>query len=84
MLTTTLKFINKYFVIGCISLSVFCNQNINASNEPIIRVLISKEKNLRIKADRNIPLIFKYKNLIKNNVKGITLKKGKNLSLIHI
>ena len=78
MLTTTLKFTNKYFVIGFISLSFFCNQNLNASNEPIIRVLISKEKNLRIRADSNIPLIFKYKNLIKKNVKGITLKKGRN------
>ncbi len=78
MLTTTLKFTNKYFIIGFISLSFFCNQNLNASNEPIIRVLISKEKNLRIRADRNIPLIFKYKNLIKKDVKGITLKKGKN------
>ena len=78
MLTTTLKFTNKYFVIGFISLSFFCNQNLNASNEPIIRVLISKEKNLRIRADKNIPLIFKYKNLIKKNVKGITLRKGKN------
>ncbi len=29
-------------------------------------------------ADRNIPLIFKYKNLIKKDVKGITLKKGNN------
>ena len=78
MLTKTLKFTNKYFVIGFISLSSFCNQNLNASNEPIIRVLISKEKNLRIRADKNIPLIFKYKNLIKKNVKGITLRKGKN------
>ena len=78
MLTTTLKFTNKYFIIGFISLSFFYNQNLNASNEPIIRVLISKEKNLRIRADRNIPLIFKYKNLIKKDVKGITLRKGKN------
>jgi len=78
VLSTTLKFTNKYFVIGFISLSFFCNQNLNASNEPIIRVLISKEKNLRIRADNNIPLIFKYKNIIKKNVKGITLKKGKN------
>ena len=78
MLTTTLKFTNKYFVIGFISLSFFCNQNLNASNEPIIRVLISKEKNLRIRADKNIPLIFKYKDLIKKNVKGITIKKEGN------
>ncbi len=78
MLTTTLKFTNKYFVIGFIFLLFFCNQNLKASNEPLIRVLISKEKNLRIRADRNIPLIFKYKNLIKKNVNGITLKKGKN------
>ena len=78
MFTTILKFTNKYFVIGCIALSCFCNQNLNASNEPIIRVLISKEKNLRIRADKNIPLIFKYRNLIKKNVKGITLKKELN------
>ncbi len=78
MLTTILKFTNKYFVIVFISLSLFCNQNLKASNEPIIRVLISKEKNLRIRADSNIPLIFKYKNIIKKNVKGITLKKERN------
>ncbi len=78
MLTKTLKFTNKYFITGFLFLSFFCNQNLNASNEPIIRVLISKEKNLRIRADRNIPLTFKYKNLIKKNVKGITLKKEMN------
>ena len=78
MFTTTFKFTNKYFVTGIISLSFFCNQNLNASNEPIIRVLISKEKNLRIRADGNIPLIFKYKNLVKKNVKGITLQKRRN------
>ena len=78
MVTTTLKFTNKYFVVCFISLLFFCNQNLNASNEPIIRVLISKEKNLRIRADSNIPLIFKYKNLTKKNVKGITLKKERN------
>ena len=78
MLTTILKFTNKYFVVVFISLSLFCNQNLKASNEPIIRVLISKEKNLRIRADSNIPLIFKYKNIIKKNVKGITLKKERN------
>ena len=78
MPTTNLKFINNYFVIGFISLTFFCNQNLKASNEPIIRVLISKEKNLRIRADSNIPLIFKYKNIIKKNVQGITLKKERN------
>jgi len=78
VLTKTTKFTNKYFAIGFISLSLFCNQVLCASNEPIIRVLISKEKNVRIRADRNIPLIFKYKNLIKKNVKGITLKKERN------
>jgi len=78
VLTKTLKFTNKYFIIAFISLSFFCNQNLNASYEPIIRVLISKEKNLRIRADSNVPLIFKYKNLTKKNIKGITLKKERN------
>ena len=75
MLTTILKFTNKYFVIYIIPLTFFCNQNLYASKEPIIRVLIAKEKNLRIRSDSNIPLIFKYKNLVKKDVKGITLKK---------
>ena len=78
MLTSTFKLTNKYFVISFISLLFFCNQNLNASNEPIIRVLISKDKNLRIRSDSNIPMIFKYKNLIKKDVKGITLKKEGN------
>ena len=78
MLTRTLKFTNKYIVIGFISLTFFCNQNLNASNEPIIRVLISKEKILRIRADSNVPFIFKYKNLTKKNVKGITIKKKRD------
>jgi len=78
VLTKNLKFTNKYLVIGLISLSYFFNQNLKASNEPIIRVLLSKETNLRIRSDSNIPLIVKYKNLIKKNVKGITLKKDRN------
>ena len=77
MFTRNLKFTNNYFVIGFISLTFFCNQNLKASNEPIIRVLISKEKNLRIRSDSNTPLIFKYKNF-KKNVKGITLKKKRD------
>ena len=74
MPTTILKFINKYFFICFIYLS-FYNQNLYASKEPIIRVLIAKETKLRIRSDSNIPLIVKYKKLIKEDVKGITLKK---------
>ena len=75
MFTRILKFTNKYYFICFIFISFFCNQKLYASNEPIIRVLIAKEKTLRIRADSNIPLIFKYKNFIKKDVKGITLKK---------
>ena len=75
MLITALKLTNKYIVICFISLSFFCSQNLYASREPIIRVLIYKEKNLRIRADGDIPLIFKYKNHTTKNIKGITLKK---------
>ena len=77
MPTTILKFINKYFFICFIYLS-FYNQNLYASKEPIIRVLIAKEKKLRIRSDSNIPLIVKYKKLIKEDVKGITLTKDRD------
>ena len=83
MLTRTFKFNNKYFFIAFISFCFLCSQNLNASNEPIIRVLISNEKFLRIRADKNIPLIFKYKNIIKKNVKGITLKKERNSTKLY-
>jgi len=78
VLKTNLKFSYKYFVICFISLTFLFGQNLYASKEPIIRVLIAKDKNLRIRADGTIPLLIKSKNLIKKDVKGITLKKQRN------
>ena len=80
MLITIFKFTNKYLIICLISFSFFCTQNLHAARQPIIRVLIAREKKLRIRADGDIPLVFKYKNVLKKNVKGITLKREMNIT----
>ena len=73
-----LKLINKFIVISLLVYSFTDSKNIYASKEPIIRVLISKEKNLRIRADGKIPLIIKHKDFSKKNVKGLTIKQGRD------
>ncbi len=83
MFIKKIKFLNKYFVICSILLLSITNKGIYASNEPIIRVLIAKEKNLRVRADGKIPLVYKYNNRYKKNVKGITIKKENNSTTLY-
>ncbi len=78
MLISFLKFTNKYLILCFVYFLFFYDQNLFASQEPIIRVLIAREKNLRIRADGNIPMFFKYKNLSDRYIKGITIKKEEN------
>ena len=55
------KISHKICSIGIIVFFVFYNYSASASKEPLIRVLISKNKNLRIRSDKSIPLIIKGK-----------------------
>ena len=64
-----------------ISIIIFCFSQpliVSASTEPIIRVLILKDKKIRIRSDRSIPLIIKGQRFSNKTIKGLTLKKQKD------
>ena len=78
MILKIIKTTHKYFLISII---IFCfpqTQTISASTEPIINVLILKEKKIRIRSDRLIPLTIKGKRFSNKKIKGLTLKKQNN------
>jgi len=76
-----LKFKNNYSKCCLISIIFICviqTESVFASREPIIRVLISKNNNLRIRSDRSIPLTIEGKFISRKRIKGLTLKNEKN------
>ena len=78
MILKTIKISNKLCLIGIIVFCLFQNHSVYASREPLIRVLISKNKNLRIRSDRSIPLIIKGQKFSNKKIKGLTVKKENN------
>ena len=82
MIYKIIKNSNKFYLIGIIIFCVFQNQSVFAAREPLIRVLISKNRNLRIRSDRSIPLIIKGQKFSNKKIKGLTLKKESNRTTI--
>jgi len=81
-----LKFKNNYrkcCLIGILFICVFQSESVFASREPIIRVLISKNNNLRIRSDRSIPLTIEGKFFSRKRIKGLTLKNEKNRKILY-
>jgi stage II sporulation protein D len=74
----TIKISNKLCLIGIIVFCLFQNHSVSASREPLIRVLISKNRNLRIRSDKSIPLIIKGQKFSNKKIKGLTVKKENN------
>ena len=73
---------HKFYLILIIIFCVFQNQSLSAAREPLIRVLISKNRNLRIRSDKSIPLIIKGQKFSNKKIKGLTLKKESNRTTI--
>ena len=73
---------HKFCLIWIIIFCVFQNYSVSAAREPLIRVLISKNRNLRIRSDRSIPLIIKGQKFSDKKIKGLTLKKESNRTTI--
>ncbi len=69
---------NKNILILLIFLISFQNQSVHASREPIIRVLIKKDKKLRVRSDSSIPLIIKGNKFFNKRVKGLTILDNRN------
>jgi len=81
-----LKFKNNYSkccLISILFICVFHSESVFASKEPIIRVLISKNNNLRIRSDRSIPLTINGKFFSSKKIKGLTLKNEKNRKILY-
>jgi len=81
-----LKLKKNYSKTCLISILLFCvfqSESVVASREPIIRVLISKNKNIRIRSDRSIPLTIEGKLLSNKKIKGLTLKNEKNRKILY-
>ena len=74
---------SKFCFISTLFICVFQSQIVFASREPIIRVLISKNNNLRIRSDRSIPLTIDGKFFSSKNIKGLTLKNEKNRKILY-
>ena len=76
-----LKIINTTHKFCLLSIVIFCfsqTQTVSASTEPTINVLILKDKNIRIRSDRSIPLKIKGQRFLNKRIKGLTLKKQNN------
>ena len=81
-----LKFKNNYrkcYLISILFICIFQSESVFASREPIIRVLISKNNNLRIRSDRSIPLTIEGKFFSRKRIKGLTLKNEKNRKILY-
>ena len=75
MILKILKTTHKFCLISTI---IFCFSQpriVSASAGPIISVLILKDKKIRIRSDRSIPLIIKGQGFSNKKFKGLTLKK---------
>ncbi len=68
------RIIYKNIIFFVIILISFQNGALCASREPIIKVLIKKDKKLRVRSDGSIPLIIRGGQFFNKKVKGLTIK----------
>jgi len=74
---------SKFCLITILFICVFHSQSVFASREPRIRVLISKNNNLRIRSDRSIPLTIEGEFYSSKKIKGLTMKNEKNRKILY-
>ena len=77
----TFKFIKvtrNYLLIFIVNFCVFQTSPLQASRIPTIKVLILKNKKIRIRADRSIPFTFEGQRFSNKQFKGLTLKMENN------
>jgi len=69
---------HKFCLISIISFCFFQTRTVLASTEPVINVLILKDKKIRIRSDRSIPLTIKSQIFSNKKIKGLTIKNKNN------
>ena len=77
------KIYSKSFLISILCFCVIQSQSVFAFEEPIIRVLISKDNFIRIRSDKSIPLIIEGKNFSNKKISGLTLKNENNRTILY-
>ena len=82
MIFKIIKTSNKFCLIGIVCFCFFQTRPLSASREPIINVLILKDKKIRIRSDRSIPLTIRAQRFPNKKIKGLTLKKNNNKTTI--
>ena len=76
------KKFSKCCLISILLICVFPSETVSASREPVIRVLISKNNNVRIRSDKSIPLRIEGKFFSNKKIKGLTLKNEENRKIL--
>ena len=82
----TFKFIkisHNYFLIFILNFCVFQTRPLLAGGVPTIKVLILKNKKIRIRADRSIPLIVDGQKFSNKKFKGLTVKLENNRKIMY-
>ena len=84
MVFKIIKISPKFFLIGILSCSFFQYRPLSgaAAKEPTINVLILKDKKIRIRADKSIPLTIRGQRFPNKKIKGLTLKLENNRKII--
>ena len=78
MIFKTIKTTHQFCLISIITFCFFQTRTVSSSTLPIINVLILKDKKIRIRSDRSIPLTIKGQRFSNKKIKGLTLKKQNN------
>ena len=78
----SIKINYKLCLLTILCFCIFHNNSLYGSNEPIIRVLISKDNKLRIRSDRSIPLLIDGSSFSKQKIRGLTIKNENNKKIL--
>ncbi len=82
MISKIIKTTYKVCLISTITVCFFQPQTVSASKEPIINVLILKDKKIRIRSDRSIPLTINGHGFSNKRIKGLNLKKQNKKTIL--
>ena len=77
------KIYSKSFLISILCFCVIQSESVIAFEEPMIRVLISKDNFIRIRSDKSIPLIIEGENFSNKKISGLTLKNDNNRTILY-
>ena len=78
MIFKSIKTSHQFCLISIITFCLFQTRTVSASILPSINVLILKDKKIRIRSDRSIPLSISGQRFSNKKIKGLTLKKQNN------